>query len=86
MSNETKKENKQKLGIDIPKYAFVHCPAQGFKLWQIIKCSSCKHFGGLSTLLETMHGKKKMPFESQYRLVCSHIVNREILKLDISED
>lgn len=69
------------MTIEIPKTAYVPCPAIGFKNRAACKCLDCPHFHGLVDTNEK--APDDVPFENRYRIGCAHLIARRMTAIEI---
>lgn len=66
--------------MNIPKTAYVPCPALGFKNRNARKCLECSHFEGF---MDTKTGSIGAPFEDRFRVQCSHPIARRLTCIEV---
>lgn len=67
--------------MNIPKTAYVPCPALGFKSRSASKCPECPHFQGLVDTNDK--APASMPFEQRYRVGCAHLIARRMTAIEV---
>ncbi|MFZ5697773.1 MAG: hypothetical protein ACOY9J_03470 [Pseudomonadota bacterium] len=69
--------------VDIPKTAFIPCPALGFKNRRVLKCIDCEFFHGVIDVQEG--APVSTPFDKKYRVACAHPVARRTVLIELEE-